>query len=240
MGLTIHYSLKSDTRSAKEARRLMEELHRCAATLPFKEVGPVLEITGDACAFEGQPDDELRRWLLIQAAGDVQQGKYSYSVTPTHVIAFSTLPGDGCESANFGLCRYPATIEVADHDVWPVGKRKIRTSLSGWRWSSFCKTEYASNPECGGIPNFLRSHLLVVRMLDRCRELGLLTEVRDEGDFWMKRDPQALVKEVGEWNEMIAGLAGKMKDLVGPELQAAIFAFPDFEHLEAKGRKGGK
>ena len=32
----------------------------------------------------------------------------------------------------------------------------LKTGLSGWRWSSFCKTQYASNPQCGGVPHFLR------------------------------------------------------------------------------------
>ncbi len=33
--------------------------------------------------------------------------------------------------------------------------RKVPTKLAGWYWGSFCKTQYASDPECGGIPNFL-------------------------------------------------------------------------------------
>ena len=74
-------------------------------------------------------------------------------------------------------------------------------------------------------------------MLDYAKELGILAHVRDEGDFWEKRDAKALVQEVGEWNEMIAAGFGKLKDLLGSGVQSPISTFPDFEHLEAKGRE---
>ena len=109
--------------------------------------------------------------------------------------------------------------------------------MEGWRWGSFCKTQYASNPECGGVENFLRCHLLVVRMLDHAKELGILADVSDEGDYWSKRDLPALAKEVGEWNEMIAAGAGKLKDWFGAEVQTTITRFPNFERLEAQGRQ---
>ena len=114
--------------------------------------------------------------------------------------------------------------------------RRIRTGLSGWCWSSFCKTQYASNPDCGGVENFLRCHLSVVRLLDHAKSLGVLADVSDESDYWEHRDIKALVEEVGEWNTMIAGLAGQLRDLIGDNVQSEIAKFPNFEHLEADGR----
>ena len=49
-------------------------------------------------------------------------------------------------------------------------------------------------------------------MLDHAKELGILGSVSDEGDYWEKRDVKALAEDVGEWNEKIAGLVGKLKD----------------------------
>jgi hypothetical protein len=112
----------------------------------------------------------------------------------------------------------------------------MRTGLTGWRWSSFCKTQYASNPECGGVQNFLRCHLTIVKLLDCAQSLGLVQDVCDEGDYWTKRDVQALAREVGEWNTMIAAFAGQMLDQLGDQVASAITAFPNFEHLEARGR----
>jgi hypothetical protein len=77
-------------------------------------------------------------------------------------------------------------------------------------------------------------------MLDHAKQLGILASVSDEGEFWEKRDMKALAREVGEWNEHIAGLAGKLKDMFGGNIEAPITRFPDFEHLEAKGQQRKK
>lgn len=62
--------------------------------------------------------------------------------------------------------------------------RKVKTKLAGWRWSSFCKTQYASDPSCGGIPNFLRCHISVITLLDRIAKLpDVRVRVDDEGHY---------------------------------------------------------
>jgi hypothetical protein len=231
MGLTIHYHLHT-TGGITQARRLVHALHDAAQALPFKELDPVVELQGDACNFDKRTQDDPLRWLLCQAQEyvDIGPGR-SMGVAPSHLIAFSTWPGEGCESANFGLCKYPATVKVDG--------RTIRTKLSGWHWSSFCKTQYASSPDCGGVPNFLSCHLMVVNLLDQAQKLGCLKSVSDEGDFWEKRNLSALAAEVGSWNQMIAALGGKLKDALegGPvSVQAPITSFANFESLEAAGQ----
>ena len=109
--------------------------------------------------------------------------------------------------------------------------------MSNWSWSSFCKTQYASNPDCGGLENFLRCHLAVVKLLDHAATLGVLKEVSDESDYFQKRDVPALAEQVGDWNTMVAGWAGRFKDAFGEGVVSEIGQFPNFEHLEAKGRE---
>ncbi|MGA2496814.1 MAG: hypothetical protein ABSH20_03690 [Tepidisphaeraceae bacterium] len=191
MGLTIHYSLKTETPSIRTIRQMLSHLRQRALDLPFKSVGPLVELRGRACDFERQPPSSPHRWLLIQAGGSVEHGSCSYNVSPRHLLAFETQPGDGCEAANFGLCLHPVSIGVVDREVCPHRRRRLRTGLGGWSWRSFCKTQYASNANCGGVENFLRCHLLVIRMLDEARNLGLLQSVSDEGEYWEKRDIQA-------------------------------------------------
>jgi hypothetical protein len=241
MGLTIHYSLKARG-SDVQARKLIHALHQTAQDLPFKELGPVVELAGDQCDFNRRDKEDPLRWLLIQAEDDVEippqggamrgQGWQSYQrVQPLRLIAFTTWPGEGCEQSNFGLCKFPAVVET---EAGPV-----KTKLSGWRWSSFCKTQYSSDPNSGGVPNFLQCHLTVIAMLDKAKELGCLAEVNDEGDFWQKRDLKALVQEIGSWNEMIAALGGRLKDLVGEgsvAVEAPITQYQNFEQLELAGQ----
>lgn len=235
MGLTIHYSLKSASRSARQARTLVEQLRQKALDLPLTHVGDIVELSGDECDFQQHHKGDPIRWLLVQSEAHITLADdLYYRVPPRHLIAFETFPGNGCEPANFGLCRYPAYFEVEDDFGEPA---RIRTGRSGWSWKSFCKTQYASNPDSGGIENFLRCHLSVIKLLDYAQPLGILDEVRDEGNFWETRDMKSLAEEIGTWNSVIAGFAGQMKDLLGNGVQAAITKFPNFEHLEAEGRK---
>jgi hypothetical protein len=178
------------------------------------------------------------KWLKIQACHllhyEFRNEEHWVHVAPVHLIAFTVDPGDGCEHANFGLCLYPKTIA---HDG-----RRVRTKLAGWRWTSFCKTQYASNPDCGGLPNFLRCHIGLVKLLDYAADVVLLVEVKDESGYWDHRDAAKLMKEIEKWNQMIAGVVGTLKDTLeklgedaGP-LISEITKFPNFDHLEAKGR----
>jgi hypothetical protein len=232
VGLTIHYKLQAEARTAKEARQLVEQLRKRALDLPFAEVGAVVELKGAAADLEKCDRHNPLRWLLIQAGQYVERDDVHYRVTPKHVIAFSTDPGDDCEDANFGLCLYPGTIFVPDQRTGL--SCRLRTELKGWCWSSFCKTQYAT---LHGSEHFIRCHLLVIRMLDLAKELGILASVRDEGDFWERRDVEALAREVGQWNEGMAALVGKLKDMFGGSFDAPITKFPNFEHLEARGAK---
>jgi len=237
MGLTIHYSLKAGGSESK-ARKLVHLLHQAAQDLPFTSVGEVVDLKG-ALADErlcppGHPLTNLLfggcEWLEYdrRSIGPDSFTCRTAQIHPKHLIGFQTLLGEGCESGRFGLCRYPAFVEVGL-------SRRIRTGLGGWRWKSFCKTQYASNPKCGGVENFLRCHLSVVALLDKAKAVGFDVEVDDEGGFWSKRSVPDLVREVGTCNEDIAGLFGVLQSVGGQGVQGAIQEFPNFEHLEASG-----
>jgi len=238
MGLTIHYKLKAKGSDA-QARKLIEQLHQTAHDLPFKEVGDIVDLSGDECDFDKRDKDDPLRWLVCQSSGslrlknthDMGNGKMGDSyltVRPQRIIAFDTWPGEGCEASNFGFCQYPATVEHRG--------KQIRTKLAGWCWSSFCKTQYASDPRCGGVENFLRCHLTVIAMLDQAKALGCLDDVGDESHFYENRNVEALVKEIGSWNQMIAAFGGKLKDVLGGGIEMPIADYPNFEQLELAGQ----
>jgi hypothetical protein len=231
MGLTIHYGLNTDHTDVESARSLVQSMHQLAKQLPFQEVGNIVEIQGDEC--DHNKGDDEQRWLKIQAGQYVERGANFFKVAPLHIIAFTTIPGDGSEPANFGLCRFPEFVLIER-----PRKQRLRTGLDGWRWKSFCKTQYASDPKCGGTANFVRCHLSIVELLDAIQKRGLAkVEVSDESDYWEHRDVRKLAETVGEWNEMVAAVAGQLKDAAGASnIEAPITDFANFEHLEAKGQ----
>jgi hypothetical protein len=214
MGLTIHYQLAT-TGDETHARKLVQQLRQAALDLPLQHVGEIVEFQGDECDWKQRPDDDPYRWLLIQAGTHIalpmEPQEKGHRITrhldvrPQHVIALETEPGDGCEPANFGLCKFPSEVSHPEFG-------KVQTKLKGWSWHSFCKTHYASDPRCGGLPNFLRCHLGVVALLDEAKRLGCLASVSDEGDFWDTRSLERLTKEIGEQSAMLAGFLGALKD----------------------------
>jgi hypothetical protein len=171
---------------------------------------------------------------------------------------------------DFNWKRWERWLVQNGHDrwAWPEDekfqqKRKIKTRLgNGWHYSTFCKTQYASNERCGGIPNFIRCHLSVIHLLDRIGQLPTMkVDFDDEGKYgrsYYTDDPwadkrvytwhdglynvKALVQEVGEWNEMIATSFGAINDMLKAggsaiNMDSPISAFPNFEHLEFKGQQ---
>ena len=229
MGLTIHYSLKLRKSTSENAvKNKLEQLRQRCLDLPFKEVGEMVEMNTEQIAASYEDLENPLRWFGIQCSKYVDyhydiegnlipgaaedRGTYSRGLSPTRVIGFSAWPGDGSEQANLGLAIYPSTIEIPADGYKQGGT--LKTKLNGWLWSSFCKTQYANDPKCGGLPNFLRCHLTVIAMLDAAKELGFGVGVTDEGDFWEKRDVKALAAEIGNWDKMIAGFFGAMKDAI--------------------------
>ena len=255
MGLTIHYSLTLPAKTlVPEVRQKLGALRQVCLDLPFKDVGELREFNGEECNFEKRDREDPMRWFLIQSDTTVhfkydrtgkpvrvdgwQDGSYGRSVLPDHIVGFSTWPGNGCEEANLGLSRFPKTVVV--HSKWNRTPHRLKVPAADkWSWSSFCKTQYANAPECGGLENFLRCHLTVIAMLDAAKKLGFEVDCNDEGGYWEKRDIRALVKEIGQWDAFIAGFAGALKDAgeqAGFSLAAPITERMDFEHLEAAGQ----
>ena len=252
MGLTIYHTLTLPGKTPPEqVRFLMERLRQKCLDLPFQEVDDRLfEAVGKkACDWQRRKQDG-KRWMLIQARENLvirrdrtgrwvkcqwgEEGAHGFDVLPEHVIGFGAWPGQGCESAEIVICKFPPVFELRG--------QTIPLKNPDWRASCFCKTQYASNPDCGGIENFLKCHLTLIAMLDAAKGLGFDVEVSDEGQYWETRDIKVLAKNIGVYNVFIAGMAGMLKDSLkdsGMEMVSAMDGREDFESLEHEARKKG-
>jgi hypothetical protein len=236
----------------------LEQLRQRCIDLGFKEVSEIKIVEADFFRkHDSRKTNDEWSWWAVQAgkwinirprqwddgtgfklydhAKVIKRGKDihhypSFKLSPIMAIGFSAWPGEGCEEMNFGMCLYPSATEY--------GCENISTGVKGWHWSSFCKTQYASDEESGGVNNFLRCHMSVIAILDEAKKIGFKVSVSDEGDYHKKRSVKALTKEIGEWNEMMAGFVGTIKDAmagIGLSGEAPILNYKNFEHLEAKG-----
>jgi len=223
MGLTINYRLSLKNAQVDQVREKIDLLRKIALKMPFSHVGKLVEVDEDNNQLE---NDDGYLFLKLQGKRYVEIENDNFTVIePKYLIGFETLPGEGSEYAGFGL----ATHSEID-------------SVNDWCWMSFCKTQYASNPKYGGIENFLKCHLMIVKLLDEAKKIGIIIEVIDEGDYWETRNIEELVNNVGEWNTLIAAFAGKIADELSEvdftNISAPIFDYPNFEYLEAEGNEG--
>ncbi len=207
MGLTIHWQLQYQGNSPQQ---VLEGLRQKALDMKFEEVGDIVQLPTT-----GEPN-----WLDIMAQRYVQLGnqcpthrgkqKCECSMTQKPVIGygFNAWPGEGSEDMNIFLCQYPDT--------------------KFWHGRGFCKTQYAEY--------FRKAHLLVISLLDLCKEAGILESVYDEGGYWEKRDVKALLVEVGQWDAVIGRFAQQLKTALGAE--NVLCAIDQVKSTKDKAGKG--
>jgi hypothetical protein len=231
MGLTIHWSFQGPPPKA-DALAVIEKMRQRALDLPFDSVSEIVQFQGPDS--DRQQDHEFD-WLKMISEQLVWNRDLSLGgrCPADELVGFVVDVAPGAEPMGVYLADYPTMILVDDERTGEP--RELPTDLVTWCGSSFCKTQYSSHPDLGGVSTFLRAHLSVVRLLDFSKELGILRKVVDEGGFSENRDVPALVKTIGDWNAMIAAGAGAIGDLFDGNIQGPIKTFPDFEHLEAKG-----
>lgn len=218
MGLTIYYNLFVGKRLAGAViRELVERSARYARKLGCAEVGEVMPVEADTpgTLWHVQLERHGERWVR--------------SIPAKRGWVVEVWPGEGCESASFGLCQYPRSTPHVPFDV-PTG------AGSGWDFKGYCTTQYAAEH---GWEHFLRCHKIILSILKFWRQLGVTVEVNDEGEYWQTRSETKLRDILGRYDRLIAVVAGAFKDATEANrrftVEAPILARRDFERLEAEG-----
>jgi hypothetical protein len=60
----------------------------------------------------------------------------------------------------------------------------------------------------------LRAHLCFLAILEKLRDLGFQVDVQDEGGFWESRDLGKLAEALRQYDSMVAGFTGAVRDAV--------------------------
>lgn len=227
MGLHLCYELDLPSNwTDAQVTEPLRALHQKAATLHLDRITPLRRLEGRDC----QPGpygvgDPLDWFLKVAALGRRDDDRRSAGIGPTTAIGFVVAPGLRCEPAAFGVARYPEPVTAHPDPDGPG------IATLGWHWHTCCKTQYAS---VVSDDHLLRCHLALVALLDEARSLGFTVTVRDETHYWETRDTKRLVAEVHQMNRLVARLAGRLSDVLGPHaaVGGSITAHPEFEHLE--------
>jgi len=232
MGLTIHYTLHAPAIfSFNDARTLITQLQTFAKKLPIKTCTKIITYK------DGKDDPrfgDFRSYLLMLPHAENDENPPHLFVRPLELVEFD-LHQPGSESAAFGLARYAATASAERFNI-----KDHPTNLTGWRWSVFCKTQYASLEKEGGFPNFFAIHDGICQVLDQAKRLGIETDVTDESEYFTHRDKAKLEAEINKWNRMVAAVAGTLKDACKDRpdaIASPITDTPEFERLEAQGQE---
>jgi hypothetical protein len=221
MGLTIHYKLAVDKNlSAAVVRELAQRTARYAQKIGCAEVGEVMRVEADTPFTP-----------LFVSVGREEDCCFGH-VPAKRGWVVDVAPGDGCESALFGLCQYPRRT--------PFRAGSIPTGFEGgWLLKGHCKTQYAGEH---GWEHFLKCHRQIISLLDFWRQLGVMVEVTDEGEYWQTRSEEKLRNKLQQYDGLVAVVAGTLKDAADEtdekhSIESPIFARKDFERLEAEGQR---
>ena len=237
MGLTVFYELRAPV-TATRSRALIAQLHGAARELAFDQISAVHEFRAPGRDPRARDQPSLLLTATRAIEYDAATGERRTLFVPPEHCTFFSARVNGAESASIGLASYASHVVLEEERG-----RRIPTSLDGrYSWHSWCKTQYAALPACGGTANFLRAHLALIHLRDRARDLGLEIEVRDDGGYFESRSEAKLLAELDACNRVVAALAGHIKDALSKlfhveVIEAPITRHPDFERLEAEGRR---
>jgi len=202
MGITINYDLKFDG-NAKDLCKKLEVVKQKCLDLPFEEVRDIIHIkySQDDINFYNQLQDETfypnntdenlkkRDKKLKERGIDIST---MINLTLSHkqnskgyeFVELYVWAGEGCEATSF--------VFVKNKDCWEC--------------DGFTKTQYATE--------FVKCHLLVIKVLDLLKEEGFNVEVRDEGEYWETRDFKELAKSINEYTNLLKMISGKIEKAI--------------------------
>ena len=216
MGLTIHWEIEFEGSEGELIKKLDKIYDRVVEYAPMENERVDFDRAECKRRSENRINDDWF-WLWIQSNRLVRKENRLIEILPECVYALSVWPMKGCEQANFSFGKFP--------------------DVKKWRSQSFCKTCYSENP--------VLAHVMVCQVLHLFEKEGFAVKVEDEGDFYKpsgvygQEDFEKLSYRFGSDKKMLAALGGMLKDSMPRdwEISASIFNDPNFEHLEAEGRK---
>jgi len=167
-------------------------------------------------------------------AGDFNN--YAVGTLDREILIDLSLASDVREGEAIGFW---VTLERASRCGFTLGLGRFGNART---WSCDTSSDNLAGmtvPESGGIAGFIDRYTLLLAFFAAAQERGLVKSFSDETGFKRHRDPDRLRDVVRADQEQVAALFGRLKDhFPDDQVTSYVTAFPDFERLEADGRRG--
>jgi DNA modification methylase len=215
MGLTIHYNTKFQG-TQKELVKKLTKIRSICMDKPFEEVSEIKSVIitqkminewnfwQNYCNYPNNSRENLDKRdkaldeLGISTGLMINLEIYNHGIKPkTQIVTFSVWAGEGCENTEYCFV-------------------KNRTN-NKWQAKGFTKTQYAEQ--------FVKCHLLVIKVLDMLKEQGFTVIVHDEGHYWKTRKLDVLAKNINDYTNLISSIFGslsKQAETLGMGIEAPI------------------
>jgi len=152
--------------------------------------------------------------MKIQYTRSIRRDDGSWlDVYPETGYGFIIDIGEGCAPMNIALTRLK-------------GERIFKGK-------AFCKDRYAED--------FIKCHLLIISILDICKEEGILKNVDDEGGYWNTRDLSILAENINASTMVLAQFSKILKQMASPgvEIVSAIDKSKNYVNIKDLEKEGG-
>ena len=218
MGLTIHYQIGFKG-TAEELLGKLQTIKNTCMDLPYEQVDEIQHQKYSKADYQFYKGLEQRTFYpnntaenmqktqaLYQARGINREALIEYDVyhrtkrfSPIEIIQWNVWAGEGCEGTDFNFFK---------KKTW-------------WHCHSFTKTQYAEQ--------FVKCHLLVIKVLDLFKEQGFTVKVNDEGHYWETRDLKVLAENINDYTDMLKTVLGSITEQV---LKAGFVVESNIENCE--------
>ena len=197
--------------SEKDAREKLFYIRDKVKKLPVEDVGLLVTLDWK----HGTKDvNEQIGWMKIQYTRSVRKSDGCWMSTRPEVgYGFVINVGAGCEPMNIALTRL---------------KRE-----SIFKGKAFCKDQYAKD--------FIKCHLLIISILDICKDEGILKSVEDEGGYWDSRDLSVLAENINASTMVLEQFSKMLKQMAPPgvEIVSAVDKSKNYVCIDKREEKGG-
>ena len=203
MGLDINYAVNFNG-SAKELCQKIEVIRQKCLDIPFEEVGEIEHTLYSI--------DDVKSYNSLQKATMFPNNSVKNLIKRNNILRER---GVDVETMIHLTTRYKPNskggYEFIEFHVW-AGKGCENTSFifikkaKGWECKGWTKTQYSEN--------FVRCHLLVIKILDLFKEENFEITVKDEGDFWETRDYKILAENINDYTNLLNSISGQLKKAV--------------------------